>query len=439
MRVSEIVRVPEIEELFPKPSNYEEIKQDVAARGVQESIVVNDNDQLLCGYTRLSIAEELGLESVIVRRENISDLDDMIEYAILDNIRRRQLTDLQLVEYGMRLEAIYSNRQGQRTDLRTDCPEVGQTRDLIANQIQEETGVKMSGRKYDRLKTIAMKAIQNVKDKLNEGEITQEEALELTKLEPEKQVEIITSGRSIRRAHQMIKQEEAEQKAKEKREASPVSAKIIRGDCVQLLDKIEDNSYDCLFTDPLYITDVEDFEGFTASWLPRAFSKIKTTGRAFIFCSSDAREIAIYQQQLSLISDFTIGNLLIWYYENTIGPKPTHTFKNNWQGVFYLYGKDATPLDSPLLKEQFSVFEYSAPDGRTQIKYHTYQKPKALIQHLLAVSTQEGDKVLDLFAGSGSIGIASAESGRPSLSIEKNSEYVEICKQRGLIGVTKIM
>ncbi|MFC1718941.1 hypothetical protein ACFL6S_35145 [Candidatus Poribacteria bacterium] len=33
MRVSDIVRVPEIEELFPKLYNYEEIKADIAERG----------------------------------------------------------------------------------------------------------------------------------------------------------------------------------------------------------------------------------------------------------------------------------------------------------------------------------------------------------------------------------------------------------------------
>lgn len=39
-------------------------------------------------------------------------LNAMIEYAILDNIRRRQLTKLQIVEYGIELEKLYEGRKG---------------------------------------------------------------------------------------------------------------------------------------------------------------------------------------------------------------------------------------------------------------------------------------------------------------------------------------
>lgn len=184
MKVSDIIRVAEIEEQFPKPANYEEIKSDDADRGIQESVVVNDKNQLLCGYTRLAIAEELCIEEIPHRTVDITEPEAMVEYAILDNIRRRQLTDLQLVEYGMKLEEIYGSRQGERTDLGTVCPEVGKgrTRDMVAARIQEKTGAKMSGRKYDRLKTIARQAIAEVKQAFNSGDISQEYALVLSQM-----------------------------------------------------------------------------------------------------------------------------------------------------------------------------------------------------------------------------------------------------------------
>lgn len=203
METIEIQRVKEIKELFPKPENYDEIKADIADRGIQEAVVVNTNDQLLCGYTRLSIAEELDIDEIPHRTEGIIELDEMKEYAILDNWNRRQLTELQMVECGMKLEKIYNGRQGG--DRKSDEFQSGQnvhledgkTRDLVADKIQEKKGVKMSGRKYDRLKTIATKAVSEVKDKFNDGEITQKEALALAKVEPDEQNEIIQSGRSI--------------------------------------------------------------------------------------------------------------------------------------------------------------------------------------------------------------------------------------------------
>lgn len=195
MKVSEIIKVPEIEKVFPRPANYEEIKADIAGRGIQEPVVVNGKNQLICGYTRLAAAEESGIEGIPHRTVDVTDPAAMIEYAILDNIRRRQLTDLQVVQYGILLEEIYGNRQGQRSDLGTTCPEVGRgrTRDAVASKIQEQTGAKMSGRKYDRLKTIATKAAPEVKRKLNQGEISQGAALDLCRFEPATQTRLLES------------------------------------------------------------------------------------------------------------------------------------------------------------------------------------------------------------------------------------------------------
>ena len=195
MKISEIIRIPEIEKLFPKPANYEEIKADIASRGIQESIVVTNEGRLLCGYTRLSIAKELGIEEIPHRRVDITDTTAMMEYALLDNIRRRQLSDLQLVEYGLQLEAIYGKRQGERSDLGTSCPEVGsgRTRDIVAAKIEEKAGVGMSGRKYDRLKVIVAGAAPEVKEKLNRGEISQQTALNLCKFETAVQTKLLES------------------------------------------------------------------------------------------------------------------------------------------------------------------------------------------------------------------------------------------------------
>lgn len=197
MKKSEIIKLPEIEQEFSKPSNYDDIKVDIAQRGIQEAVVVNTKKELLCGYTRLSIAEELGIEEIPHRVVDITELDAMIEYAILDNIRRRQLTDLQLVEYGMKLEELYEGRQGG--DRRSEDFQEGQnvhlengkTRDLVAAKISEQSGVKMSGKKYERLKTIAIKAVPEVKQKLKEGEITQSKALELANYSPEMQATLL--------------------------------------------------------------------------------------------------------------------------------------------------------------------------------------------------------------------------------------------------------
>ena len=185
MKLSEIQLVSEIQALFSENNEYDAIKADIAERGIQDPVKINKHNQLLAGYTRVKIAQELGFDEVPHIVVDVDgDMSAMIEYAILDNIRRRQLTDLQLVEYGVKLEKLYDGRQGRpEKGGQNDHVFEGKTRDLVADKIKEQTGVKMSGKKYDRLKNIAEKAAPEVKQKLNEGSITQKVALEICKIE----------------------------------------------------------------------------------------------------------------------------------------------------------------------------------------------------------------------------------------------------------------
>ena len=192
MKLSEIQLVSEIQALFSENNEYDAIKADIAERGIQDPVKVNRHNQLLAGYTRVKIAQELGLDEVPHIVVNIDgDMDAMMEYAILDNIRRRQLTDLQLVEYGVKLEKLYEGRQGRpEKGGQNDHVFEGKTRDLVAAQLSEQADAKMSGKKYERLKTIATKAIPEVRQKYNEGELTQAQALELAKFPSEVQTEL---------------------------------------------------------------------------------------------------------------------------------------------------------------------------------------------------------------------------------------------------------
>ena len=57
------------------------------------------------------------------------------------------------------------------------------------------------------------------------------------------------------------------------------------------------------------------------------------------------------------------------------------------------------------------------------------QKPQALLQRLILLTTKEGDTILDCFAGSGSCGRAALELNRDFIGIEIDKEYFEIMKE----------
>lgn len=212
----------------------------------------------------------------------------------------------------------------------------------------------------------------------------------------------------------------------------PGDGVLIHADCRDVLRKLDDASFDCLLTDPPYSTEFDDYGAFLDSWLDLAISKVTTTGTVFIWAGPYAPEIAAYIKRVGHRDDFTLGNIIVWHYKNTLGPQPKMTFKNTYQVCFYLYGPDAKPLRSPWLKDQTTVFEAAAPRGDAAGENHPWQKPSAVLETLIAVATDEGNRLLDPFAGSGAIGLAATKLGRTSLSIESDAQYVRIANGRGL-------
>ena len=63
-------------------------------------------------------------------------------------------------------------------------------------------------------------------------------------------------------------------------------------------------------------------------------------------------------------------------------------------------------------------------------KVHPTQKPVELFEYLIKTYTNPGDTVLDNAAGSGTTAIASINTGRNYILIEKEKEYIDIINQR---------
>ena len=67
---------------------------------------------------------------------------------------------------------------------------------------------------------------------------------------------------------------------------------------------------------------------------------------------------------------------------------------------------------------------------RDKNKVHPTQKPVALMEYLIRTYTNEGATVLDNCMGSGTTGVACANTGRRFIGIEKDAGYFEIAKSR---------
>jgi len=62
--------------------------------------------------------------------------------------------------------------------------------------------------------------------------------------------------------------------------------------------------------------------------------------------------------------------------------------------------------------------------------HHDAQKPVALLEYLVRLTTKEGQLVIDPFCGSGSTGVACRQIGRRFIGIDQDMDHVETAKRR---------
>lgn len=87
----------------------------------------------------------------------------------------------------------------------------------------------------------------------------------------------------------------------------------------------------------------------------------------------------------------------------------------------YTYTEERYPL---------SVLPFDIVNNDSPEKFHSAQKPVALMEWLIRTYTNEGDVVLDNCAGSGSTLVAAKLAGRRYIGIEQDVEFYEKAKQR---------
>lgn len=178
---------------------------------------------------------------------------------------------------------------------------------------------------------------------------------------------------------------------------------------------------DLLITDPPYSTDIDDIEEFAQSWLPVALSKLKATGRAYIFIGAYPREIAAY------LNVSLPNQILVWEYRNTLGPMPSYDYILNWQAILYYRGPDVTKWEDDILVDHMAV-QNIAQDRPGN---HQWQKPMRLAEIFIHQSTDEGNLILDPFAGTGTFLLAAGSLGRNAFGCDISPDMVEIAKKRG--------
>lgn len=382
------------------------LEASIVAEGCRDPLVVwAGRGVLLDGHHRLAICERHGLPYE-TREIDLPDRDAAICWIILNQEGRRNEKPFEKAERAMVLEAHLPGKQGARTDL-TSVPYGTEVTDPPSVAAPKALGI--SRRTYERAKVVATHADEETKAKLKAGETT--------------------VNAEYRRIKQQQGKEERERLLAEQLDQTALTPTIALASYEDWLP--QQPLCDLLLTDPPYSTDLGDVRSFAEFWLPLALSRVKPSGRAYVFVGAYPDELHAYLDVASELEPIWLAQVLVWTYRNTLGPTPARVYKQNWQAVLYFIGPDCPPLDCPKMVEQFSVQDVNAPDGRQGDRYHAWQKPDELAERFIRHATAPGDVVYDCFAGTGTHLLAAARLGRVGFGCDNDPEMLAIAQSRG--------
>jgi len=188
-----------------------------------------------------------------------------------------------------------------------------------------------------------------------------------------------------------------------------MTVKLYLGDCLEIMQELEDGSVDAVITDPPYGVD---------------FKK-----QVWDECIPDWFEIA---RRLTGVLCFTTAPTTMWDY-----PRPdwvscwyrTAAQSRNAQGGFNHW--------TPILvygDVKFKVDTYYTHGMVThqKVKHIKHPSPKDpdMTKWIIENASSPGDTILDPFMGSGTTGVACVQTGRNFIGIEIEPKYYEIAEAR---------
>lgn len=213
-----------------------------------------------------------------------------------------------------------------------------------------------------------------------------------------------------------------------------------QGDSLELLKEIPDCSIDLIVTDPPY----RCISGGRAGKKNQP-SGILTKNDGKLFDHNDVKASDFFPELYRVLKDdthcyvmvnllnlqdfmnaafqagFKIHNLLIWRKNNVT---PNRWYMKNCEFTLFLYKGKAKPIRNCGSKQ---CHDFSNIVGRKQ---HPTEKPVELMEYYILNSCCENDIVLDPFMGSGSTGVACANTGRRFIGMELDKKYFDIALKR---------
>jgi hypothetical protein len=215
-------------DLFPPMSeeDYQELKADIAANGVQESVTFW-RGQLIDGRHRVRAMQELGI-NVGYHSSEIYESADPFAFAISVNLKRRHLTTSQRAMIASRLATLrHGTNQFEEKEESQIC------HSSSATQNEAASALNVSKRSVTEAKALEREAAPEVAAAVHAGTVTLNAATNLVKAEPDKQKQAAIVARGKQAVKEAVTAKKAEEQPKPL-PPKPVESNVI-GDVKALL------------------------------------------------------------------------------------------------------------------------------------------------------------------------------------------------------------
>lgn len=228
---------------------------------------------------------------------------------------------------------------------------------------------------------------------------------------------------------------------------------INKGDALELLKEIDDESIDLIIADPPYnlgknygnnhdLKGFDEYLAFSRNWLTEAKRILRKTGTIYVFMG--VRFISYLYDILDRELKLHFNSWVCWHYTQGMGKKKGFSPRHDDILVFnktpgFVFNLDDVRVPQKYYRSRnnmrganpgdvwkFSHVHYCNENRQN----HPTQKPEGLIERMVLASSNEGNLVLDPFSGSGTTLRVCQQLGRNCTGIELNPEYVEMTKER---------
>jgi len=408
------------------PQAMQELATGIRSKGLMHAIVLRERDGqmvLVAGERRFRAIDEVQMLGGEVRYNGEVVPDGQVPYVTLGQLDPLAAEEAELEENLHRKDLTWQERSAAMAKLHSLRSKQAQAEGRV--HTVADTAMEVRGRSDGNFQNTVRKDLIVAKHLHNPAVAkakTTEEAFKILKKleESKKNVELAQKvGKDF--THELHK--------------------AFNTNCLGWMLATDPNQFDCILTDPPYgmgadsfgdgggklagiehhyKDDIDSWRSLMTQWAPLAYRVAKPEAHAYVFCDIDNfHELKLIMQNAGWW--VTRTPFICTKPNSGRVPHPEHGPRRQWEMILYaIKGRKKTLGIYPDVITSFADANMS----------HGAQKPVALYVDLLKRSCRPGDRVLDSFAGSGTIFPAAHSMKVEATGLEMNTEYYALCLKR---------